>query len=188
MLSVAFMDYCWTSADPLDAFTNEFGLSPSSISSAPQSGALEPFASPAEALEALFQNPGFTLREPAPATATAISDQASFPPSVFVFSGSPSTCGLTKSRSGEVQTPTLFDSSSGEQTSNVSDDTKLSQDKEDYSVSTLSRPIAKTSITLGAHELVLHGQCPVGALNSLRPVEPIKGMIRKHKKYLTVGY
>ena len=173
--------YYWTSVDALNA-TKEFGLSPSSVSPASRLGTLEPFASPEEALEALFQNHGYTSWEPPTATsATAIVDQASFPPSVFVFSGPPSTCGSPESRSGETQTTTLFDSSLVERVSNKFDDTKLSGDV-DYG--TLSLPTAKSSIS---HEL-LHDGCPVSALSTLRPVKPMKGMIRKHKQYLTVCY
>lgn len=173
--------YYWTSVDALNT-TKEFGRSPSSVLSASRSGALEPFASPQEALEALFQNHGYTSWEPPTTTsATAIVDQASFPPSVFVFSGSPSTYSSTESRSGEAQTTTLFDSSLVEQMSDKFDNTKLGGDV-DYG--TLSLPAAKSPTT---HEL-LHDRCPANASNTLRPVKPIKGMIRKHKQYLTVCY
>jgi len=178
------MDYCyWTNLDPLNT-TSEFGLSPSSISPASRLAGLEPFASPKEAL-ALFQNHGYSSWGPPSATfATTILDQASFPPSVFVCSGSPSTYGSTESPSGEAQTTTLFDSSLVlvEQVSDKFDDTKLSRDDVDYGTGALSLPVAKSSIV---HEL-LHDQCPVSALNTFRPVKPIKGMIRRHKQYLTV--
>lgn len=174
------MDYYWTSVDALNT-TREFGRSPSSILPASQSGALGPFGSPKEALEALFQNHGYIPWEPPTTTsANAIVDQASFPPSVFMFSNSPSTCGSTESQSGEAQTTTLFDPLV-EQVSDKFGDTKLSG-AVDYG--TLSLPVAKSLIS---HEL-LHDRCMVSALNTPRPVKPIKGMIRKHKQYLTVCY
>ncbi len=170
--------YYWESVDALNT-TKEFGCGPSSISPDSQLGALEPFASPKEALEALFQNHGYTSWEPPTTTfPTAMVDQASFPPSVFMFSSSP---GSTESRSGEAQTTALFDSSPVGQVPDKFDDTRLSGDV-DYG--TLSLPVAKSPI---AHEL-LHDRCMVSALNTLRPVKPIKGMIRKHKQYLTVCY
>jgi hypothetical protein len=170
--------YYWTSVDALN-MTKEFGLSPSSVSPASQLGALDPFASPKEALEALFQNHGSTSWEPqTAASTTAIVDQASFPPSVFVFSRSPSTYSSTESRPGEAQATTLFDASLVEM-SDKFDDTKLSGDV-DYG--TPSLPVAKSSIS---HE-PLHDGCLNSALSTLRPVKPIKGMIRKHKQYLTV--
>ena len=173
--------YYWGSVDALNT-TKEFGCGPSSMSPDSQLGALEPFASPKEALEALFQNHGYTSWEaPTAAYPTAMEDQASFPPSVFMFSSSPSTYGSTESRSGEAQTTALFDSSLVGQVPDKFDETKLSGDV-DYG--TLSLPVAKSSI---AHEL-LHDRCMVSALNTLRPVKPIKGMIRKHKQYLTVCY
>ena len=172
------MDYYWTGVDALN-MTKEFGRSPSSILPASQLGTLEPFGSPEEALEALFQNHGCTPWEPPTSTSasTAIVDQASFPPSVFMFSSSPSTYGSTESRSGEAQPTTSL----VEQVSDKFGDTKLSG-AVDYG--TLSLPVAKSLIS---HES-LHDRCMVSALNTLRPVKPIKGTIRKHKQYLTVCY
>jgi hypothetical protein len=173
------MDYSCTAMEALDTFTQEFGLSPPSMSPAPGPGVLEPFASPKEALEALFQTQDHTSWDP-PSTTTTILDQASFPPSVFVFSDSPSTHGPPESRSGEGQKPTLFDSPLGR-------DTMFSAGEGDPKVGTLSLRIPKTSTAVSADGLV-YDRCPVNPLNMLRPVEPIKGTIRKHKQYLTVCY
>jgi len=185
-LLVVFMDYYWTSVGPLDT-TKEFGLSPLSISPAPRSGALEAFMSPTEVLEALFQSHSHTSWEPPTTTtttpATTILDQASFPPSVFVFSSSSSTEGLTESQSGEAK-PTSFESPSPVRLPDRLNNTKLGGGEGDYRIRTPSLPIANPLI---AHEL-LHDQCPVSALNTIRPVKPIKGMIRKHKQYMTVCY
>ena len=178
------MDYYWASIGAPDT-TNDFGHSPLFISLAPRSGALEAFTSPEEALEALFQNYGLISCEPPTTTSpTTILDQASFPPSVFVCSSSPSTDRLTGSQS-RGSNPISFDSPSMEQLSDNLDITKSVGDERDYRMRSPSLPIASTSISLGTHELP-HDRSPISPLNTPRPVKPIKGMIRKHKQYLTV--
>ena len=176
------MDDYRTGLDPLDT-TKEFGLCPLSFSLA-----LEPFTSPNEALEAVFRDYGHTSWPPQTTTSatTTILDQASFPPSVFVCSNSTSTDGITETqtRSWEAN-PIPLESSSVVRLSERFDMTKLDGDEGYYGIMTPSPPIPNTSVALGAHE-PLHDRCPVSALDTLRPVKPIKGMIRKHKQYLTV--
>ena len=178
------MDYYRTSFDALDT-TKDFGLCPLSFSLALRSGALEPFTSPNEALEAVFRDYGRTSWRPPTTTSatTTILDQASFPPSVFVCSNSTSTDGITETQTPSREAnPIPFESSSVVRLSERFDKTKLGGDEGDYGTSIPSLPIANTSVALGAHKPL----CAVSALDALRPVKPIKGMIRKHKQYLTV--